>query len=70
MLPEDLQTYRAIQRSGHAPESYEPWIKKMRPEDRLAIEGPSHPDLPSLEWNRFGNFWLARLPRNEAKGRH
>jgi hypothetical protein len=42
----------------------------MRPEDRFAIEGPSHPDLPSLEWNRLGNFWLGRLPRNEAKGRH
>lgn len=70
MLPEDLKTYRAIQGSGHAPESYEPWIKKMRPEDRFAIEGPSHPALPSLEWNRLGNFWLGRLPRNEAKGRH
>jgi hypothetical protein len=64
MLPDDLKTYRAIQRSGHAPESYEPWIRKMRPEDRFAVEGPSHPDLPSLQWNRFGNFWLGRLPQN------
>ena len=71
MLPEDLKVYRAIQRSGHAAESYEPWIKKMRPEDRFAIEGQWHPDLPSLEWRRFGNFWLGRLPQNESpRARH
>jgi hypothetical protein len=68
MLPEDLKVYRAIQRSRHAPEAYEPWLKKMRSEDRLAVESPYQPPLPSLEWKRAGDFWLGRLPRNAARG--
>jgi hypothetical protein len=68
MLPEDLKVYRAIQRSGRAAEAYEPWIKKMRPEDRLAVEGPYQPDLPPLEWTRTGNVWIGRLPRIETRG--
>ena len=63
MLPEDLKVYRAIQRNGRAPDAYEPWIKKMRPQDRLAVESPYQPALPALEWNRSGNFWIGRLPR-------
>jgi hypothetical protein len=66
MLPEDLKVYRAIQRSGRAAEAYEPWIKKMRPEDRFAIESRSEPVLPPLEWKRSGDYWLGRLPRKEA----
>ena len=68
MQPDDLKVYRAIQRSRRAPEAYEPWIKKMRPQDRLAVESPYQPALPSLEWKRAGNFWLGRLPRNEGRG--
>jgi hypothetical protein len=63
MLPEDLQVYRAIQRSGHAAEAYEPWIKKMRPEDRLATQRSFQPELPPLEWKRVGDVWIGRLPR-------
>jgi hypothetical protein len=67
MLPENLKVYRAIQRSGHAAEAYEPWIKKMRPQDRFAVESPYEPTLPPLEWNRSGNYWLGRLPRKGIK---
>ena len=56
MLLDDRAIYREIQRSGRASEAYKPWVKKMHPEDRLAIEGPSHPDLPSLEWGQFGKY--------------
>jgi len=63
MLPEDLQVYRAIQRSGHDPAAYEPWIKKMRPEDRLAVEGQYQPALPQLEWIRAGDVWVGRLAK-------
>ncbi len=61
MLPEDLKVYRTIQRSGHDAEAYEPWIKKMRAEDRLAVESPYQPALPQLEWIRAGNVWIGRL---------
>jgi len=67
MLPEDLKVYRGIQRSGHTPESYEPWIKKMRSEDRLAIENPYQPPLPQLEWIRAGDVWIGRLPVKKIK---
>jgi len=66
MLPEDLKVYRAIERSGQAPEAYEPWIKKLRPEDRLAVESTSRPALPQLEWNHSGNVWIGRLPEKKA----
>ncbi len=62
MLPEDLKVYRAIQRTRKAPEAYEPWLKKMRPEDSLEIDSPYQPDLP-LEWVHSGNVWIGRLPQ-------
>jgi hypothetical protein len=68
MPPEDLKVYRAIQQNGRAAEAYEPWIKKMRPEDRFAIESLSEPVLPPLEWKRSGDYWIGRLPRKEAHG--
>jgi hypothetical protein len=66
MLPEDLKIYRAIQRAGGACEAYEPWVKKMRAEDRLAIACSIQPPLPSLEWKRSGDYWIGRLPRKAA----
>jgi hypothetical protein len=68
MLPEDLKVYRAIQRNLGASEAYEPWIRKMRQEDRLVVERPVQPALPPLEWKRSGDFWIGRLPRKEANG--
>lgn len=69
MLPEDLKVYREIQRSGRNPAAYEPWLKRMRPEDRLVVESPYQPDISSLEWFRDGKYWLGRLPRKEP-GKH
>ena len=70
MLPEDLKVYRAIQRGGRAVETYEPWIKKMRPEDRLADGRPIRAgSLPPLEWQpapaMFGSDACAN--RNERR---
>jgi hypothetical protein len=67
MPAEDLKIYRAIHRNGGALESYEPWIKKMRPQDRLALDRSSQPALPELEWNRCGNFGIGRLPQRVIK---
>jgi hypothetical protein len=71
MPPDDLKIYRAIHRNKGADESYEPWIKKMRPEDRLTVNRTFQPNLPSLEWKRSGDVWIGRLPRGGAgKGKH
>jgi hypothetical protein len=63
MPPDDLKVYREIHRSEGSPESYQPWIKQMRPEDRLAVSRPGQPDLPSLEWKQAApGVWIGRLP--------
>jgi hypothetical protein len=63
MPPDDLKVYRTIQRTAGAIEAYEPWVAKMRPQDRLEVESPSEPRLPALEWKRAGGeVWIGRLP--------
>ena len=59
MPPDDLNIYRTIQRTAGAIEAYEPWVAKMRPQDRLEVESPSEPRLPALEWKRAGGeVWI------------
>jgi hypothetical protein len=70
MLPDDRAVYRNIQRTGHAPESYLPWIQQMTLNDRLAIESQYQPNLPQLEWKRAGNYWIGRLPQTPRQGTH
>ncbi|HEX3989200.1 MAG TPA: hypothetical protein VHZ30_07195 [Verrucomicrobiae bacterium] len=63
MPPDDLTVYRTIQRAPGNLDSYEPWIKKMRPQDRLEIDMPYEPPLPALEWKHAaGDVWIGRLP--------
>ena len=63
MPPDDLKIYRGIHRSEGSAESYEPWIKKMRPADRLALGRSARPDLPALEWKLAAQgVWIGRLP--------
>lgn len=65
MLPEDLKVYREIHRRNGADDTYEPWIKKMRPEDRLVVDRTFQPNFPGLEWKRAGDVWIGRLiPHN------
>jgi len=68
VMPEaDLKILRSIQLSQGAPEAYEPWIKKMRPIDRLVIYSPAQPDLPQLEWHHaVSEIWLGRLPETKS----
>jgi hypothetical protein len=66
MLPEDLATYRSIQRMGGLVDTYQPWIDKMRPCDRMLIltNGKIKPVLDKLEWRYVShNTWFGRLPR-------
>lgn len=65
IMPEDdLKILRAIQLSHGALEAYEPWIKKMRPIDRLVIYGSEQPALPQLEWHEaVRGIWIGKLPK-------
>jgi hypothetical protein len=63
MPPDDLQIYRNIQRNFGAYKAYQPWVKKMRPEDRLVIRsGPAAaPGVEGLEWHYTArDLWLGR----------
>ena len=65
MPDDDLKVYRAIQRKEGALQAYEPWVRKMRPADRLAIYSSTQPALPPLEWhNAVGALWIGRLPQS------
>jgi hypothetical protein len=68
MLPEDLEVmHRALWNSTDA-RAYEPWVKKLRPNDRLVIraswlKSAGAPSIPELEWARApGDLWIGRLP--------
>jgi hypothetical protein len=69
MRPDDLETLRKIQwNRGAASEAYEPWVKKMRPADRMVLRasGGSPPDIPELEWRyAVTGMWIGRLPQTQ-----
>jgi len=65
MRPADLEVLRRIQWTYGDPRAYEPWVKKMRSEDRLFISGSSGgmPNIPELEWKyAVSGLWIGRLP--------
>jgi hypothetical protein len=65
MPPQDKAIYLSIRADSKSPQRIFPWVARMRPEDRMCIEGgdPSPGDL-GLEWHReASNVWLGRLPR-------
>jgi hypothetical protein len=65
MPDDDLKTLRQIQSSGFSADAYEPWLKKMRPIDRLEIDSQEQPNIPALEWKRaIGYVWIGRLPHS------
>lgn len=66
MRPDDLAIYRRIQWNYGAAQSFDPWVKKMRPQDRLVVRGSSEsrPQVEGLEWYYAAtNTWVGRLPR-------
>jgi hypothetical protein len=65
MPPEDLAIYRNIQ-LNFGPDSFMPWVRKLRPEDRLVIFDPTgmYPQIKELEWRSAGDFiWIGRKRR-------
>jgi hypothetical protein len=66
MRPDDLETMRKIQWTYNAADAYEPWVKKMRPQDRMTFHSSrsATPPINSLEWHYAGGtMWLGRLPQ-------
>jgi hypothetical protein len=67
MRPDDLEVLRKIQwNHGAAFAAYEPWVKKMRPADRMIIRasGGNPPDISELEWHYAATgLWIGRLPQ-------
>lgn len=63
MPPEDLAIYRDIKRNFGTYKPFEPWVKKMRGQDRLIIKGRPEvkPDIPELEWKYAAkDIWIGR----------
>jgi hypothetical protein len=69
MPDEDFKVYHSIMWNSGDAKAYEPWVKKMRPEDRLVIRGGrgSPPNIPQLEWEYgVSGIWIGRSPRTSA----
>jgi hypothetical protein len=67
MLPENLKVFRDAQWNYGDARAYEPWVKKMRPQDRMIIRGNSGnlPYVPELEWHyAVSGLWVGRLPQS------
>ncbi len=61
MPPEDLKIFRNIQYQGHHPSTYQPWVQKMRPIDRMVILSSSKPEITGLEWQEYKpGTWIGR----------
>lgn len=66
MTADDLKILRTIDYYHGAPEAYQPWVNKMRPEDRLVVRTAlgRTPPIAGLEWHyAVKNTWIGRLPR-------
>jgi hypothetical protein len=67
MPPEDLTIFRNIRFNRDAYKSFEPWVNKMRLQDRLIVrqESPGIPNIPELDWQQLvRGVWVGRIPRN------
>ncbi len=66
MPKEDLEILRKIQKDFGVPAAFGPWVKKMRPEDRMILKsGEEHkPKIGGLEWHYIAlNTWSGRKPQ-------
>ena len=67
MPVEDQRIYRNIQRNSYSHKAHEPWVAKMRPQDRMVIPSGSGspPAVSGLEWKYVvRGTWIGRLPRS------
>ena len=68
MQPDDLAVLRKVQWNFGDIRAYEPWVKKMRAQDRLVLRAswlhsPGPPNIPELEWKyAVTDLWIGRKP--------
>jgi hypothetical protein len=68
MPEEDLKIFRTIVWNQEAFRTFQLWIDKMKPEDRLIIYTTTAPNLPQLEWINANQYiWIGRLPKDRAR---
>ncbi len=63
MMPsEDIEVYKNICITKGSFESFEPWIKKMTPKDRMLVIQPENvnPAIPGLEWHYVTDIWIGK----------
>jgi hypothetical protein len=65
MPEEDLKVYREIQRMSGNVESWEPWLKRMKRQDRIIFFSDKQPQKPdSMQWGELNKgIWAGRLIR-------
>lgn len=71
MPDEDFEVFHKIMWNFGDAKAYEPWVKKMRPQDRLVIRGGrgSTPSSSQLEWEYgVSGIWIGRTPRIPPSG--
>jgi len=69
MTDEDFEVFHKIMWNYGDAQAYEPWVKKMRPADRLVIRGGrgAVPNSSQLEWDyAVSGVWIGRTPRTNA----
>ena len=70
MPPDDLRIYRDLQYCHFDPRAYQPWVAKMRPQDRLVMRMARPEDIPGLEWKGIDrDGWIGRKPARENEVR-
>lgn len=52
MTPENLRILRHIQQKDFRPDTFQPWVQKMKPEDRLILFSDTCPPIKGLNWTR------------------
>jgi hypothetical protein len=68
MPPDDLATYRRLL-VARTPASFEPWVRKMGPADRLVLKSTEgQPPIAALEWMQVSQtVWSGRVPGASAR---
>jgi hypothetical protein len=69
MPADDFKTYQEIFLQNGDAKAYEPWVKKMKPADRLVLRAGKNerPGIAGLEWDyAVSGIWIGRTPRTSA----
>jgi hypothetical protein len=66
---EDFNVYHSVMWNNGDGKAYAPWVRKMRPQDRLVVRGvgTGQPDIPGLDWYYgVSGVWLGRVPQTNS----